>query len=58
MNTPTVGPDPEAAQVVGRLVGPVVQLAVRQPFGAEDEGSGVGGALHLGFEELMDAGVG
>src|SRR5215204_4088671 len=45
----------EAAQMMGQLIGPRVQLPVAQPFIFQSDGHGLGRPLNLGFKKLVRA---
>ena len=59
MHTPTRTSGPAAAgdEGVGELVGAAVELAIGEGLALELDGDAVGGALHLGLDELVQAGV-
>ncbi len=54
---PDLRPHVPPPQVVRELVGPRIQLRVRQRLALEDRGDRVRGALHLRLEELMRGGL-
>ena len=52
-----LGPDAQRAQMVGELVGALVQLTVGQRLSAPLHGDGVRRALDLGLDEVVGAGL-
>src|SRR5262249_57873944 len=48
-------PDTKAAQVMGQLIGPRVQLSVAQPLIFQSDSYGIRRPLNLGFKKLVRA---